>query len=109
MALLGLALFVSACPKNVPQDSASGEDAKPKGAKTITLDNNEAKVTGIVTYPGGDRVDWKVIELPKDATGQLKLKLKWTPPRPGLDLSFDVLNHARWKPSIGGGSGRCAW
>jgi hypothetical protein len=92
VALLGLALFVSACPKNVPQDSASGEDAKPKGAKTITLENNEGTARGIVTYPGGDRVDWKVIELPADATGQLKLKLRWTPPRPGLDLSFDVLN-----------------
>ncbi|HVV87602.1 MAG TPA: hypothetical protein VHE35_31390 [Kofleriaceae bacterium] len=92
LALCGLAVFVSACPKNVPQDLKSGEDAKPKGAKPITLDNNEGTAKGIVTYPGGDRVDWKVLELPKDATGQLTLKLKWTPPRPGLDLSFDVLN-----------------
>ena len=91
VALFGLA-FLTACPKNVPQDLKSGEDAKPKGAKAITLEQGEGKVTGIVTYPGGDRVDWKVIELPANASGQLKLKLKWTPPRPGLDLSFDVLN-----------------
>jgi len=93
------ALLVGACPKSVPQDSHSGEDAKPKGAKAITLENNEATARGIVTYPGGDRVDWKVIELPKDATGQLKLKLKWTPPRPGLDLSMDVLNE--WNREVG--------
>lgn len=92
LALLGVALLVSACPKNVPQDLKSGEDAKPKGAKAITLENGEGSARGIVTYPGGDRVDWKVIELPKDVSGQLKLKLKWTTPRPGLDLSFDVLN-----------------
>ena len=91
VALLAVAL-TAGCPKNVPQDLHSGEDAKPKGAKAITLEQNEGKATGIVTYPGGDRVDWKVLELPKDATGTLKLKLKWTPPRPGLDLSFDVLN-----------------
>ncbi len=99
LMLGGIALLVSACPKNVPQDSKSGEDAKPKGAKAITLDNNEGSARGIVTYPGGDRVDWKVIDLPKDQTGQLKLKLKWTPPRPGLDLSFDVINE--WNREVG--------
>jgi hypothetical protein len=93
VAVVAAALaFMAGCPKNVPQDSASGEDAKPKGAKALELDQNEGKATGIVTYPGGDRVDWKVIDLPKDATGSLKLTLRWTPPRPGLDLSFDVLN-----------------
>ena len=59
LMLGGIALLVSACPKTVPQDSKSGEDAKPKGAKAITLDNNEGSARGIVTYPGGDRVDWK--------------------------------------------------
>lgn len=97
--LCGIALLVSACPKNVPQDSKSGEDAKPKGAKPLTLENNEGTARGIVTYPGGDRVDWKVIELPKDQTGALKLTLKWTPPRPGLDLSLNVLNE--WNREVG--------
>jgi hypothetical protein len=92
LVLAGFALAVGGCPKNVPQDSKSGEDATYKGAREIKLENNEAKSRGIVTYPGGDRVDWKVIELPKDKAGTLKLTLRWVPPRPGLDLSFDVFN-----------------
>jgi hypothetical protein len=90
--LCALVLALAACPKNVPQDMATGEDGKSSGAREMKLENNEARSTGIVTYPGGDRVDWKVIELPKDKVGTIRFKLKWTPPRPGLDLSFDVLN-----------------
>jgi len=86
------ALALAGCPKNVPQDSKTGEDGKPGGAKELKLDQNQAKASGIVTYPGGDRVDWKVIELPKDTFGTLKLTLKWQTPRPGLDLSFEVYN-----------------
>lgn len=95
IAAVGLcvsALTLAACPKNVPQDLATGEDGKFKGAKVMTLENNEARAGGIVTYPGGDRVDWKVIELPKDKVGTVRFKLKWNPPRPGLDLAFDVYN-----------------
>lgn len=93
-ALPALALIVglAACAKNVPQDLKTGEDGRQKGAKVMKIENNEARSRGIVTYPGGDRVDWKVIELPKDKVGTLTLRLKWNPPRPGLDLSFDVLN-----------------
>ncbi len=90
--LASVALAVGGCAKNVPQDSKSGEDGSYKNAREIKLENNEAKSRGIVTYPGGDRVDWKVIELPKDKQGTLKLTLRWVPPRPGLDLSFDVYN-----------------
>jgi hypothetical protein len=86
-----VALAVS-CAHNVPQDSATGEDGKIKGAKPMVLENGEARVSGIVTYPGGDRVDWKVIELPDKAKGTLDLKLQWTPPRPGLMLAFDVFD-----------------
>lgn len=92
IGLCALALTLAACPKNVPQDSATGEDGRFKGAKEMKLENDESRASGIVTYPGGDRVDWKVLELPKDKTGTVRLKLKWTPPRPGLDLSFDVYN-----------------
>lgn len=88
---LVIALSVS-CAHNVPQDKATGSDGKTKGAKSIELENGEAKVSGIVTYPGGDRVDWKVIELPEKIRGKLDLKLQWTPPRPGLQLAFDVLD-----------------
>jgi len=94
-----LSFALAGCPKNVPQDSKSGEDAKYKGAKTITLENDEGRARGIVTYPGGDRVDWKVLELPKDKVGSVRFRLKWDPPRPGLDLSFEVFNE--WFHSVG--------
>lgn len=96
LALGAIVLLVGACPKMVPQDSHTGVDGKPKGAKKVALENGEAKARGIVTYPGGDRVDWKQIELPKDKTGTLSLKLSWQPPRPGLDLSFAVYDEYFW-------------
>lgn len=95
-------LALAACPKNVPQDKATGEDGKYKGAKPVELTpgtpgpagevSAEGEAKGIVTYPGGDRVDWKLIELPEGKAGTVKLKLSWVAPRPGLDLSFDVYN-----------------
>jgi hypothetical protein len=91
-------VFALSCAHNVPQDVASGPDAKSKGAKAITLDNGEGKATGIVTYPGGDRVDWKLVELPAKKQGQLDIKLQWTPPRPGLQLAFDVFDE--WNTPI---------
>jgi hypothetical protein len=91
-----LSLVLAACPKMVPQDSHTGADGKPKGAKKVTLENGEGKARGIVTYPGGDRVDWKSIELPKDKVGTLSLKLSWQAPRPGLDLSFAVYDEYFW-------------
>jgi len=90
--LVGLVLLALSCAHNVPQDSATGNDGKEKGAKTITLENGEGKASGIVTYPGGDRADWKLIELPEKKKGTLDLKLSWTPPRPGLQLAFDVFD-----------------
>jgi hypothetical protein len=85
-------ILASSCAHNVPQDGSSGNDAKEKGAKTITLENGEGKASGIVTYPGGDRVDWKLIELPDKQRGKLDIKLAWTTPRPGLQLAFDVFD-----------------
>src|SRR3569833_2009581 len=92
LVALGVIALVTACAHNVPQDSASGPDAKPKGAKPINLENGEGKAKGIVTYPGGDRVDWKVFELPPNIRGQIDVKLQWQPPRPGLQLAFDVFD-----------------
>jgi hypothetical protein len=89
---IGAILLYGACLHNVPQDAHSGADGKIKGAKVIALENGEGKGRGIVTYPGGDRVDWKEIDLPKDKSGALALKLSWTSPRPGLDLSFAVFD-----------------
>lgn len=91
--LAGLtAVVVLSCAHNVPQDQATGADGRVKGAKALTFDNGEAKASGIVTYPGGDRVDWKVVELPDKARGVMEIKLSWNPPRPGLQLAFDVFD-----------------
>jgi hypothetical protein len=89
-------LFVGACAHNVNQDKSTGEDGKVKGAKALNLENGEAKSNGIVTYPGGDRVDWKRIELP--ARGIMDIKLQWSAPRPGLQLAFDVFDE--WNTPI---------
>jgi hypothetical protein len=117
------------CAKNVAQDSSSGKDYRNKGAKKITLDQDGEGTSrkDVVTYPGGDRVDWKVVEIPgapeaKDGkdkdkppapgpaptTGTLKIRLHWDPPRPNLDLAFDVYDQylqrlARAKPTPGSG------
>ncbi|HPH67976.1 MAG TPA: hypothetical protein PLF40_19595 [Kofleriaceae bacterium] len=93
--LLGLA--VAACAHNVSQDLATGGDGKIKGAKELKLDNGEGRSSGIVTYPGGDRVDWKVVELPEGQRGNLELKLTWAPPRPGLQLGFEVYDAYNYK------------
>jgi hypothetical protein len=96
---LGIAgVFALSCAHNVPQDSASGPDGKIKNAKPIQLENGEAKVNGIVTYPGGDRVDWKLLELPDKIRGIVDIKLQWQPPRPGLQLAFDVFDE--WNTPI---------
>lgn len=96
--LIGVVILALSCAHNVPQDGSTSNDGKQKGAKTITLENDEGKASGIVTYPGGDRVDWKLIELPEKQRGTLDLKLSWTPPRPGLQLAFDVFDE--WNQPI---------
>jgi hypothetical protein len=98
-AALGVAILLAmSCAHNVSQDKATGPDGKQKGAKALTLENGEAKASGVVTYPGGDRVDWKLIELPEKKSGTLDIKLQWTPPRPGLQLAFDVFDE--WNTPI---------
>ena len=91
-------LLLLSCAHTVAQDANTGADGKTKGAKTITLENGEGKANGIVTYPGGDRVDWKVVEVPPASRGTLDVELKWTPPRPGLQLNFDVFDE--WGQSV---------
>src|SRR5690242_17200769 len=89
--ILGL-LVTFGCARNIGQDAKTSADGKIKGAKAIALDNGEGRAQGIVTYPGGDRADWKMVELPEKKKGQLEIKLSWTPPRPGLQLAFDVFD-----------------
>lgn len=98
VGLLVLCGLAASCAHNVPQDSSSGADGKQKGAKTVSMENGEGRSSGIVTYPGGDRVDWKLVEIPDKKRGQLEVKLAWTPPRPGLQLAFDVFDE--WNQPI---------
>ncbi|MBA3542752.1 MAG: hypothetical protein H0T79_24255 [Deltaproteobacteria bacterium] len=88
---MGIAVaFGLSCANNVAQNKHSGEDASFKKPKEIRFENDQAVAKGIVTYPGGDRADWKLVELPEKKFGTLEIKLTWTPPRPGLQLAFDV-------------------
>jgi hypothetical protein len=87
-----------ACANNVSQSANTGPDGFQKGAKVIKIESDEVKERGIVTYPGGDRVDWKLIELPAGKKGRLDLAMTWTTPRPGLQLAFDVFDE--WNTPI---------
>ncbi len=87
-----MVIALGACAHNVPQDSATGKDGNIKGAVPIALENNSGQSVGIVTYPGGDRVDWRSIELPAGKHGKLDLKMTYTTPRPGLHVAFDVFD-----------------
>ena len=88
----GLVLVALSCAHEVRQDAATGHDGKPTGARLIRLDHGRGQLSGIVTYPGGDRVDWALIELPDHQRGTLDLQLAWAPPRPGLQLAFEVFD-----------------
>ena len=91
-------LALISCAHHVAQDKATGPDGKYKEARPISMENGEGRASGIVTYPGGDRVDWKTVELPEKQTGELEIKLQWFPPRPGLQLGFDVFDE--WKHRV---------
>ncbi|MFT3691941.1 MAG: hypothetical protein QM831_02285 [Kofleriaceae bacterium] len=91
-SFLGMVLVVAACAHDVPQDSQTGKDGRIKGAVPIKLDNGEGVAKGIVTYPGGDRVDWRSIDLPQGKHGTLALEMTYTTPRPGLRVTFDLFD-----------------
>ena len=108
---IAVAALVAGCIKNVPQNGNSGKDARAKGAKAIELENGDGSATDIVTYPGGDRVDWKMIELPEGKKGQLRIRIRFRPARPGMDVAFNVYDEyfapvKRVKPSNRGGKTR---
>ena len=86
------------CAHNVRQDAATGPDGKQKGALPVVVQDGEGKAHGIVTYPGGDRVDWKLIQLPDGQNGKLDLQLKYRTPRPGLHVAFDVFD--QWNTPV---------
>jgi hypothetical protein len=68
------------------------------------LSEGEGATKGIVTYPGGDRVDWRVVELPAGKKGRLDFQMKWITPRPGLQLGFDVFDQYNHPVAIAKGS-----
>ena len=103
MRAIAIAVCLVGCANNVPQDRSTGPDGKPKGAQAIKLENGEAVTKGIVTYPGGDRVDWKLVELPEGKSGRLELQMQWTTPRPGLQLGFDVFD--QWNNPVANAKG----
>lgn len=104
---IGCVVVVAACANNVPQDRSTGPDGRSKGAQPIALEEGEGKVRGIVTYPGGDRVDWKLIQLPPGKRGRLELQMTYTTPRPGLRVMFDVFDQYNTPlPNVTGGRGR---
>ncbi len=90
IAIVALVGLLAGCPNNVSQNAKTGADGQHKGAKELKLDNGEIKDKGIVTYPGGDRADWKFFEIPAKETGTIDITLTWTVPRPGLQLAFDA-------------------
>jgi hypothetical protein len=96
-------MAVGACAGTMKPDANTGEDGRRDGAHRIKLkavkdpagnvsDRIEGVAKGVVTYPGGDRIDWRLIELPEGRSGELEVELKWKAPRPGLDLSFKVFD-----------------
>jgi hypothetical protein len=83
-------VMIGGCAHEVSQDAATGPDGRISGAEPMELHDGVAIAKGIVTYPGGDRVDWKSLLLP--GKGSVDLELSWRPPRPGLQVAMDVFD-----------------
>jgi hypothetical protein len=62
-------------------------------ARPIELVSNHGEATGKVAGSG-----WRWIETPDGQSGSLDLWLRWQPPRPGVDVAFDVLD--QWHQPI---------
>ncbi len=76
-------LLVAACANTRPADRSTGPDGKVKGALPVVLSaDNTATTKGVVTYPGGDRVDWKELKLPEGNRGRFDVQLTFSTPRP---------------------------
>lgn len=99
LVLAMTAALAAGCARNVPQASNSGKDQRAKGAKTIKLEEGEGRVRDIVTYPGGDRVDWKKLELPDGEMGRLEIRTTFKGARPGMDVAFNVYDE--WFNRVG--------
>lgn len=78
------------CLTNVDPKKNSGKDRSRKKAKKIELEGGEARIRDIVTWPGGDRVDWKTFEIPEGLQGDMDIRIRWRPARPGMGVGMNV-------------------
>lgn len=85
------------CGGKMAPNARSGIDQDVDGAEALELTDGEGSVVDSVSYGGGDRVDWKAIELPAKESGRLALELRWKSGRNGADLSFIVYDEANKK------------
>jgi hypothetical protein len=90
LLICGLAVATAGCQSMVKAGAKTGKDGKAKGAKKIKMEEGEGIARDIVTYPGGDRTDWKVFEIKQP--GDVEIALKWKPARPGQDLAMNVFD-----------------
>lgn len=100
-----VALLAGGCGGAVGQHENSGPDHRPDGADSVELEDGEGSARDIVTYPGGDRVDWKKVELPEDFAGVLEARLLFKPPRDGLGVTFEVYDEGFERVAEGEPSG----
>ncbi len=89
MKQLSIIFLLASCQVSIDQHKHSGKDFKSKAAKEIKLEDGKGRATDIVTYPGGDRVDWKFVQLP-EGQHAVKVRLVTKPARKNLDAAFNV-------------------
>ncbi len=94
LGLGGVALLV-ACgtpPKPVLPEANSGPDATWQKPQKLEIDPDtlEGEASDMVSFPQGDRSDWRRFKAPGD--GELTFTLKVRPTKPGLDVNFKVLD-----------------
>lgn len=91
------ALLVAACggaQKPVLPDANSGTDSswKTPGKLEIDSDSKSGTAADTVSYPGGDRTDWRRLKIA--AESDVTFTLNVTPSRPGLDVQLKVLDES---------------
>ncbi len=87
------------CTHAMSQDATTGPDGWPTGAVLMQLAGGGATASGTVSYPAGNRVDWKRVDLPVRQRGTLGVALRWQPEhRDDQRLGFDVFD--AWGDSV---------
>ncbi|MEO8706907.1 MAG: hypothetical protein ABI867_43170 [Kofleriaceae bacterium] len=92
MRLVILAVLLLGCHRQVAQDAHSGRDGQLEGAQAMRPTARDSWIAyGVVTYPGGDRVDWHRVHVPVRGDVTITLRVK-AMPRPGMLIWFDVFD-----------------